>query len=260
MQHFARRATALRFSTATASSIAYRSRCAFASPSANFISLAFCNHSTNQFAKFCTSAKTKPKPAEIVEEKKSLEIYPLPDGVSGDRFQLLDIGGTEVGDDGQVTVLAVHGPPELWSRHEEPLYGANGGIFAVIEAGGTQHKVCADNALYLNRIQGEVNTQVVFDKVLLLGTVGWTAFGRPYIGGARVLATIEEQTLSGKVMVTKFKKRKGYMRRKGHRQNVTRVRINEVQFQFPSKELITPHEIELDPLRPPMPNSPRWFM
>lgn len=191
--------------------------------------------------------------------KHPIEVLPLPEGVSGDEFQLLEVLDTAPRDvDGFNTVIAVHGPASAMTNQSEVMYGANGGCFAVIEAGGTQHKVCADNAFYLNRIPGEVNTEVVFDKVLLLGSVRWTMFGRPYIPFAKVTATIEEQTLSGKVMVTKFKKRKGYTRRQGHRQRVTRVRINQVQFVMPKKDVIIPHQIELDPLRPNLPSNPTY--
>lgn len=204
-------------------------------------------------ARFCSYTTPKNEP---------LEILPLPEGISNDRMQMYEIIGTEgtAGDGrGFTSVFAVHGPPELWSNQKEVLHGANGGCFAIFEAGGTQHKVTADNALYLNRIDGEVNEQVVFDKVLLLGSIQWTVFGRPYIPGATVVATIEEQTRSGKVHILKFKKRKGYRRLKGHRQSVTRIRINEVVYPLPTKEILKPFEIELDPKRPPLSNSPRFL-
>ncbi len=201
-----------------------------------------------QTRQFCSDV---PKPGQ-----RPLEILPLPEGLSGDKFELYELLGTEGTDGGKglTSVFAVHGPPETWSYQEDPLHGANGGCYAVMEAGGRQHKVVADNALYLNRIDGDVNEQVVFDKVLLVGSIAWSVFGRPYIPTAKVLATIEEQTLSGKVIVAKFKKRKGYRRRQGHRQNVTRVRINEVVFDMPTVDGMKPLEIALDPFRPPLSN------
>lgn len=174
-------------------------------------------------------------------------------------FELLGTEGTGKDEDGYTSVLTVHGPPEGWQREGEPLYGANGGCFAVIEAGGKQLKVVADNSFYINRIPGEVNESVVFDKVLMVGTVAWSVFGRPYIPTATVLGTIEEQTLSGKVMVAKFKKRKGYRRRQGHRQNVSLIRVNEVKFDLPDASGLSPFEIELDPMRPPASNSPTFM-
>lgn len=176
-------------------------------------------------------------------------------------MQMYEIVGTEGTYEGKglTSIFAVHGPPEQWSDKEDILHGAHGGCFAVFEAGGTQHKVTADNALFLNRIPGDINEKVVFDRVLLVGSVAWSVIGRPYIPTASVVATIEEQTRSAKVMVTKFKKRKGYLRRKGHRQNVTRIRINEVLFDLPDASQLVPFEVELDPNRPPLPNSPRFL-
>jgi large subunit ribosomal protein L21 len=68
----------------------------------------------------------------------------------------------------------------------------------------------------------------VFDKVLLVGTNEYTSIGRPYVGSCKVLATIEENTLSDKVIVFKKKRRKGYQNNAGHRQELTQVRILKV--------------------------------
>lgn len=194
-------------------------------------------------------------------EPEGIERLPLPPGVSGDKFGLYELHGTakdwkDVSGDN--AVVAVHGPEELWAPAPGNP-GASGGIFAVIAAGGTQHKVTGDDVLYINRIGGDINEQVAFDEVLLVGAYDWTVFGRPLIRTASVLATIEEQSLTGKVMVTKFKKRKRYTRRKGHRQPVTRLRIEEIRFEFPKAEEITRYEVPYDPRRPPLPNHTRWF-
>lgn len=205
-----------------------------------------------------------PPPADYgsaVGEPAEIERLPLPPGVSGDKFGLYEVHGTakdwrEVSGDN--AVVAVHGPEELWvPAPGNP--GASGGMFAVIAAGGTQHKVSGDDVLYINRIKGDINEQVIFDEVLLVGAYDWSLFGRPLIRTASVLATIEEQSLTSKVMVTKFKKRKGYTRRKGHRQPVTRLRIEEIRFEFPTAEEITPYEVRYDPRRPPLPSHTRWF-
>lgn len=195
------------------------------------------------------------------EAEEEIERLPLPPGVSGDKFGLYELEGTSK-DWGEVSgenaVVGVHGPEELWTPAPGNP-GASGGIFAVIAAGGTQNKVCRDDVLYLNRIEGDVNEEMTFNDVLLVGAYDWSVFGRPLIRGASVTGTIEEQTLSGKVLVTKFKKRKGYLRRKGHRQPITRVRINEVRFEFPGEEEIRPYEVRYDPRKPPMKNHSRWF-
>lgn len=213
---------------------------------------------------FCTSENT-PTASDAKETQdryKGLEVLPLPEGISNDRFQMYEIQGTAGTDNGEGlnTILAVHGPPELLMRGDDrPLEGAGGGCFAIIEAGGTQYKVMHDDAFYMNRTAGEVNEPITFDKILLIGSLQWTMIGRPYIPDARVIGTVEEQTLSGKLYVVKFKKRKGYRRKQGHRQKVTRVRVNEVQYVMPPASLLEPYEVEFDPKRPPLPNNPRFF-
>lgn len=194
------------------------------------------------------------------EGAEEIERLPLPPGISGDKFGLYELPGTakDMGElRGDPAVLSVHGPEELWTPVEGNA-GAAGGVFAVIAAGGTQHKVSPDDVLYVNRITGEVNERVRFEDVLLVGAYDWTVWGRPLIATASVVGTVEEQTATGKVMVTKFKKRKGYQRRKGHRQPITRVRIEEVRFEWPDGG-ITPYEVKLDPRRPPQPNHKGSF-
>lgn len=188
-------------------------------------------------------------------------VYPLPDGVDGSRVGLYEIVGTEGSDGGSGlrTIFGVHGPREHWPAQGGNIEAAGGGAFAIVEVAGKQYKVTDDDVLYSHKIRGEVNTGVVFDKVLLYGTMLWSVFGRPYIPGARVMATIESQTKTAKVMVTKYKKRKGYRRRQGHRQPITRLRIDGLEFDMPDPDLIVPHEVEYDPLRPPKPNNPRFI-
>lgn len=197
--------------------------------------------------------------AKKVEEE--IERLPLPPGVSEDKFGLYELRGTAKGwkaISGSNAVVAIHGPEELWAP-AIPNEGAAGGQFAVVATGGTQHKVMVGDILYTNRINGEVNEDVVLEDVLAVGAYDWTVFGRPLIGGACVVATVEEQTLSGKVMVTKFKKRKGYSRKRGHRQPITRMRIADIRFEFPGEEDIVEYEVPFDPRKPTMPNHSRMW-
>jgi large subunit ribosomal protein L21 len=188
------------------------------------------------------------------------EIFPLPDGVDGSRVGLYEIVGSEgtANDGGGLrSIFGVHGPRQYWPGGGGSLEAAGGGCFAVVEVAGRQYKVTAGDTLYTNRIPGEVNTTITFDKVSLVGTMLWSVFGRPYVPDAAVRATVESQTRSAKVMVTKFKKRKGYRRRKGHRQPITRVHIDAVEYSAPDGDSLVPHEVPYDPLRPPMSNNPR---
>lgn len=186
--------------------------------------------------------------------------YPLPQGISGDKFglyELLDSSKDFGSVEGENAVMAVHGPEEQCAPRGLEEHGAAGGIFAVIATSGTQYKVMPDDVLYTNRIKAEVNEQVTFDSVMLVGTLDWSVFGRPLIREAKVIATVEEQARSGKIHVIKFKKRKGYRRRQGHRQPITRFRINEIQYSLPDASMIRPYEVPFDPKRPPLPNHRR---
>lgn len=190
------------------------------------------------------------------------EILPLPEGVDGSRMGLYEIVGSEgTGPNGKGAraVFGVHGPREYWLGGGGNIESAAGGSFAVIDLSGRQYKVMAGDVLYTNRIPGEVNTTISLDRVVLLGTMLYSIFGRPHIPGAVVKATVESQTKTAKVMVTKFKKRKGYLRRNGHRQPITRIHIDSIDYDVPAGNLIVPHEVPYDPMRPPTSNNPRYL-
>lgn len=217
-----------------------------------------------QARNYCTRPPASAEKASIgYEAEDPPEVIPLPNGISNERFGLYELLGTgsanEDGTAGKAAILAVHGPREHWVRDDTVIDGACGGMFAVIATSGTQHKVTAGDVLYTNRLQGDVNTQITFTDVLLVGTMEWSVFGRPMIPNAVVVATVEEQARSGKVMVSKFKKRKGYRRRMGHRQPITRLRIDEIRYELPDKSMIIPHEVEYDPHRPPVRNHPKFI-
>lgn len=207
-----------------------------------------------------TEYGVKEEEEEEGEEEEELERFPLPEGISNKSFGLFELLNSSKDMhkvEGENAVLAVHGPTEEWAPKGLEEHGAQGGMFAVIGTSGTQYKVMAGDVLYTNRKQGEVNTQIEFDWVLAIGTVDWTVFGRPLIRDAKVLATVEEQTRSGKVMVTKFKKRKGYLKRRGHRQPITRFRIDKIKFRLPDISGIKAYQEKYDPLRPTLPNHLR---
>jgi large subunit ribosomal protein L21 len=74
----------------------------------------------------------------------------------------------------------------------------------------------------------EAGDTFIFEKVLLVASDEYTAIGRPYVSTAKVLATVEEHSLTEKVIVFKKKRRKGYQRNQGHRQQITVVRILKI--------------------------------
>jgi large subunit ribosomal protein L21 len=101
-------------------------------------------------------------------------------------------------------------------------------MYAVIETGGKQYKVEAGQTLVVEKLDGNAGDSVEFDRVLLLSTDDAVAVGRPVVEGAKVEAEIVDQVKGPKLVVYKFKRRKDYRRRNGHRQQLTAVKINQV--------------------------------
>lgn len=101
-------------------------------------------------------------------------------------------------------------------------------MYAVIQTGGKQYRVRAGDTVLVEKLDGAVGDTVQFDKVLLLSGDDAVSVGQPHLDGAKVTGEIVEQTLGKKLVVYKFKRRKDYRRRNGHRQKYTAVKINDV--------------------------------
>lgn len=101
-------------------------------------------------------------------------------------------------------------------------------MYAIIEAGGKQYRVEPGAVVALERIPGDVGTQVELTRVLLVSDGTTVKVGQPTLSGAKVISEIIAQTRGEKIDVFKFKKRKKYRRKTGHRQELTRVRIAEI--------------------------------
>ena len=101
-------------------------------------------------------------------------------------------------------------------------------MYAVIEWGGKQYKVEEDSVLEIEKIGAEEGKEVVFDKVLMYSDGEKIYVGNPYIEGAQVKASVEEQKKGGKVVVFKFRKRHKYRVKRGRRQPITKVKISAI--------------------------------
>ncbi len=102
-------------------------------------------------------------------------------------------------------------------------------MYAIIETGGKQYKVQPGDVIDLERLEvGEDNT-VEFDKVLAVSDDNDLQIGSPILEGATVAAELVDQLRGKKLIVFKMKKRKGYRRKQGHRQELSRVRIVEIK-------------------------------
>jgi large subunit ribosomal protein L21 len=102
-------------------------------------------------------------------------------------------------------------------------------MYAVIQTGGKQYKVEPGQELNVERLDGKVGDEVCFDKVLLVSKEGKVNVGRPVLEDARVVAKVTRQARGPKIIVFKYKRRKGYRKKKGHRQDFTAVKIVEIE-------------------------------
>ncbi len=100
-------------------------------------------------------------------------------------------------------------------------------MYAIIETGGKQIKVEAGQEIFIEKLEGEANDVITFDKVLFVGGDD-VKVGVPFIEGATVTAKVMEQGKGKKLTVFKFKAKKNYHRKLGHRQPFTKVVINEI--------------------------------
>ena len=101
-------------------------------------------------------------------------------------------------------------------------------MYAVVETGGKQYRVAVGQTIDVEKLDGEDGAEVTLDRVLLVSNDGAVSVGAPVVEGARVLATVERQFKDDKVIVFKFKAKKRYRRKRGHRQLLTRLAIKEI--------------------------------
>lgn len=101
-------------------------------------------------------------------------------------------------------------------------------MYAIVEIAGQQFKVEKGRYIYTNRLEGEANAELAFDKVLLVDNEGAVSIGAPTVAGATVKATILEHLKGEKVIVFKKKRRKSYQKSNGHRQALTKIMIDEI--------------------------------
>ena len=101
-------------------------------------------------------------------------------------------------------------------------------MYAVVTTGGKQYRVEAGNELTIERLAADAGTSVTFDRVLMVGDGETVTIGTPVVDGASVSATVLGEALGPKLVIFKFKQKVKYRRKTGHRQHMTRVRIDEI--------------------------------
>ncbi|SRR5690625_4695059 len=100
-------------------------------------------------------------------------------------------------------------------------------MYAIIETGGKQLKVEEGQAIFVEKLDADVNETVTFDKVLFVGGDD-VKIGQPYVDGATVTAKVDKHGLDKKITIYKFKPKKNYSRKQGHRQPFTKLVIESI--------------------------------
>lgn len=98
-------------------------------------------------------------------------------------------------------------------------------MYAIFVTGGKQYRAAEGDRIYVEKLDGEAGQTVVFDQVLLAGD----KVGTPLVDGAKVTGTIEKQGRGKKIIVFKYKAKKNYHKKQGHRQSYTKVVINTIE-------------------------------
>jgi large subunit ribosomal protein L21 len=101
-------------------------------------------------------------------------------------------------------------------------------MYAVLMTGGKQYRVEAGSTLVVEKVGGEPGSSITFDRILLVGDGKDVTVGSPTVPGASVSATVLGEALGPKIVVFKFKQKVKYRRRTGHRQHLTRLRIDSI--------------------------------
>lgn len=101
-------------------------------------------------------------------------------------------------------------------------------MYAVIKTGGKQYRVAKDQMLNVEKLPNEIGQSVDFEEVLMVVDGETVKIGDPLISGAKVKAEVIEHGRADKVEILKFKRRKHHMKRQGHRQAYTKIKITDI--------------------------------
>ena len=101
-------------------------------------------------------------------------------------------------------------------------------MYAIVKTGGKQYMVSEGDTVQVERLPGEVGDHVDLTDVLFIGGEEDALIGAPMVSGAKVTGEIVSQTRDKKIVVLKFKRRKGYRKKQGHRQDITKLKIERI--------------------------------
>ncbi len=102
-------------------------------------------------------------------------------------------------------------------------------LYAIIKTGGKQYKVAEGNEIIIEKLDAEEGSSVTFEEVLAVGEGDEIKFGRPFVAGAKVTASVVKNGKGPKIRIFKYKHKTNYRRRQGHRQPFTKVKIEKIE-------------------------------
>ena len=117
-------------------------------------------------------------------------------------------------------------------------------MYAVIEACGKQYKVTKGDVVFFDKLEAEEGKKVTFDKVVLLSDEGKIEVGAPYVKGIKVEGKVVAHGKAKKIVVFKYKAKKNYRRKQGHRQPYTKVEITAIKLPTAKKEEKAEEKVE----------------
>ncbi len=102
-------------------------------------------------------------------------------------------------------------------------------MYAVVVTGGKQYKVTEGDVIYVEKLNAEVESTIELDNILVVSKEnGETVFGKPLVDGAKVTAKVVAQGKNKKIIVFKYKRKKDYRKKQGHRQPFTKLQIEKI--------------------------------
>ena len=102
-------------------------------------------------------------------------------------------------------------------------------MYAVLRTGGKQVRVAPGDSVRVEKLEGAVGDPIELNQVLLVGSDEGARIGTPLVEGAKVVGTIAAQGRGPKLVIFKMKRRKGYRRKRGHRQSYTEIRVDGIE-------------------------------
>lgn len=118
-------------------------------------------------------------------------------------------------------------------------------MYAIVEIAGQQFKVEKNDEIFVHRLEAEEGTKVEFEQVLLIDQDGKVSVGKPFVEGSKVTAKVLDNKIRGdKVVVFKKKRRKGFQKESGHRQDFSKILIENIAVKGAAKEKKAKKEAE----------------